>query len=122
MGSPSSLTGCSLPAARGFIRSVREEPTSGELAQALAAALAEELPAPVQVAGLERLTGGASRETWSFDAHDAAGERHRLILRRDFPERIDANGQSAGVAELSRSVELELQRSLHAAGAPVPRP
>jgi aminoglycoside phosphotransferase (APT) family kinase protein len=92
-----------------------------ELAHALAAALARELPAPVEVVGLERLTGGASRETWSFDAVDATGERLGLILRRDFPERAGADEEPAD-AGLRRSVELVLQRALHAAGAPVPRP
>jgi aminoglycoside phosphotransferase (APT) family kinase protein len=115
------VCGCKLPALGDFIQPVRQAPTSGELAQALAAALEQELPAPVEVVELERLTGGASRETWSFDAVDAMGERHGLILRRDFPERAEATGEVA-VAELGRSVELVLQRALHAAGALVPRP
>ena len=33
--------------------------------------------------GLKRLTGGASRETWSFEAVKGNGERKALILRRD---------------------------------------
>jgi aminoglycoside phosphotransferase (APT) family kinase protein len=93
---------------------------TGELAEALAAALAAELPAPVEIERLERLTGGASRETWSFDAVDATGERRGLILRRDFPERTDSDDQAAG--ELDRGVELALQRALHDSGAPVARP
>jgi aminoglycoside phosphotransferase (APT) family kinase protein len=95
--------------------------TSGELAEAMRAALARELPTPpIQVTGLERLTGGASRETWSFDAVDATGARHALILRRDFADRAEPG--DLAVAELERSVELALHRALHAAGAPVPRP
>ena len=74
-----------------------------ELAQALAAALARELPAPLEIVGLERLTGGASRETWSFDAVDARGERHGLILRRDFAERAAEDGESV-VSQLPRAV------------------
>jgi aminoglycoside phosphotransferase (APT) family kinase protein len=38
---------------------------------------------PVRIGGLTRLTGGASRETWSFTAERASGERHELIVRRD---------------------------------------
>lgn len=38
---------------------------------------------PVVIDGLARLTGGASRETWSFTARDAAGEKHRLVLQRN---------------------------------------
>src|SRR5438270_2037422 len=68
--------GCSLPAPGDFIQPVRQAPTSGELAQALAAALGQELPAPIEVVELERLTGGASRETWSFDAVDADRQSH----------------------------------------------
>lgn len=37
---------------------------------------------PVTVTGLARIPGGASRETWRFDA-ETGGEVHRLILRRD---------------------------------------
>ena len=54
--------------------------TPDEVAEALAAALADELPAPVRIEGIDRLTGGATRETWAFDALDANGERHALIL------------------------------------------
>src|SRR5665213_3667446 len=39
----------------------------------------------VEVEDLRRLTGGASRETWSFDLVGPGGERRPLILRRDPP-------------------------------------
>jgi aminoglycoside phosphotransferase (APT) family kinase protein len=94
--------------------------TPAELAEALRAALADELPAPVEIEGLERLTGGASRETWSFEAVDADGGRHGLILRRDFPERGEAGDDAGG--ELDRATELALHEALHAAGVPVARP
>ncbi|NDU73193.1 phosphotransferase [Actinomadura sp. DSM 109109] len=70
----------------------------------LAAALADLLGAPVT--GLHRLSGGASRETWSFDA----GGRP-LVLRRDPPGSPDpaAMGREAG-----------LLASAAAAGVPVP--
>ena len=49
--------------------------------------------ASVQIEGLRLLTGGASRETWAFDAviEDAAGETAtlQLVLRRD-PRRTGA--------------------------------
>ena len=50
---------------------------------ALGAALGRVLPTPVTVEHLERVSGGASRETWLFDAADGDGTRHRLVLRRD---------------------------------------
>jgi aminoglycoside phosphotransferase (APT) family kinase protein len=43
------------------------------------------LPDAVEIRDLNRLTGGASRETWSFDAVLATGELRPLILRRDTP-------------------------------------
>ena len=46
----------------------------------LATALAPVVGAPVEIADLRKLTGGASRETWSFTANGEA-----LILRRDPP-------------------------------------
>ena len=59
---------------------------------------------------LSRLSGGASRETWSFVAVDQAGERRRLILRRDPP------------AGITRGMQMEraLLVSALAAGVPVP--
>jgi aminoglycoside phosphotransferase (APT) family kinase protein len=54
-------------------------------AATLAAAVTRHLGAGHTVAGLRRLSGGASRETWAFDAVDAAGHGHPLVLRRDPP-------------------------------------
>jgi aminoglycoside phosphotransferase (APT) family kinase protein len=48
----------------------------------------------VRVADLVRLTGGASRETWSFKADGAEGTVRRLILRRD-PPGVDRPGGMA---------------------------
>ena len=65
-----------------------------ELAEALAGVLAAVL-GPVEVEGLVRLTGGASRETWAFDAVDAEGARSPLVLRRDPPGRPGPPGSMA---------------------------
>jgi aminoglycoside phosphotransferase (APT) family kinase protein len=96
--------------------------TPEALADELAAWLSSsgELPGPVAIERLERLTGGASRETWSFDAVDADDACHHLILRRDFPERVRADTDTAD--EIDRALELDLQQVLYAAGVPVPRP
>jgi aminoglycoside phosphotransferase (APT) family kinase protein len=51
----------------------------------LAVALEPSLGAPVEIDGLQRLTGGASRETWAFRANG-----DELILRRDPPRRANA--------------------------------
>jgi aminoglycoside phosphotransferase (APT) family kinase protein len=58
---------------------------------ALAAALRDVL-GPVTIEGLTRLSGGASRETWSFDAVGTGGSRAELVLRRDPPGRPSEPG------------------------------
>lgn len=76
----------------------------------LAAVLAPVLGEDVTVDGLTRLTGGASRTTWAFDA--VAGEtRTPLILRMGPPDEVHAGME----------LEAEVQRRAAAAGAPVPR-
>jgi aminoglycoside phosphotransferase (APT) family kinase protein len=80
----------------------------------LAAALERELDGPVVVDGFRRLSGGASRETWTFEARDGDGIAHWLVLRRDpagYPGRV---GQS------ERSTEYALLQAAAAGGVPVP--
>src|SRR5207245_9566016 len=57
----------------------------------LAAALRPHLGA-VTIDRISRLSGGASRETWAFDAVAADGSRTELILRRDPPGRPSEPG------------------------------
>ena len=65
----------------------------------LAAALGDVL-GPVTVAALTRLSGGASRETWSFDALAADRARAGLILRRDPPGRAGEPGTMSREAQV----------------------
>jgi aminoglycoside phosphotransferase (APT) family kinase protein len=51
----------------------------------LTAVVAAALSAEVKLRDLRRLTGGASRETWAFDAVLRDGTARPLILRRDRP-------------------------------------
>lgn len=51
----------------------------------LAPVVAAHLGAGHSVADLRRLSGGASRETWSFTAVAPDGSRVPLVLRRDPP-------------------------------------
>src|SRR3954454_23096415 len=62
-----------------------------------------------RIEGLRRLSGGASRETWSFDAIGSGGGRRELILRRDPP------GSPKGMA-----LEARMLRAAAGAGVPVP--
>ncbi len=52
-----------------------------DVAAALAAALKDTFGADTKVAGLRRLSGGASQETWAFNAEHGGGTEE-LILRR----------------------------------------
>lgn len=90
------------------------EPGARSLERALEVALAPRIGATVQVAGLQRVTGGASRETWRFDAVGGAdgGERHELVLRRDPPRRP---GPPGGMGRESRVL-----RIAHEVGLAVP--
>jgi aminoglycoside phosphotransferase (APT) family kinase protein len=79
---------------------------------ALASAVQRHLGAPVTIGGVRRLSGGASRETWSFDATTEDGVRHALVLRRD-------PGGYAGQSD--RSIEFALLEAARAGGVAVPR-
>lgn len=56
----------------------------------------------VDVVDLQRLTAGANRETWRFDAVDEAQTRHELILQRDREGLERLAGGCAGEAEVIR--------------------
>lgn len=64
----------------------------------LATAVEPALDAPVEIAELRRLTGGASRETWAFTANG-----QELILRRDPPGRPSLPGVMRREADAMRA-------------------
>ncbi len=86
--------------------------SAAELSERLARYLERAAGAPVTIAGLTRLAGGASRETWAFDATFAGDARpRRLVLRRDpGPTSVDSD----------RAHEFAVLRAAHASGVPVP--
>lgn len=63
------------------------------------------------IEGLRRLSGGASRETWSFDAVHVDGTVEPLVLRRD---------PGSTIGSTDRSTEYELLRAAGDAGVAVP--
>jgi aminoglycoside phosphotransferase (APT) family kinase protein len=83
-----------------------------ELAERLTRHLAASTGTPVTIAALRRLPGGASRETWAFEATfgDDPTPR-RLVLRRD-------PGPTS--VESDRAHEFQVLRAAHASGVPVP--
>ncbi len=88
--------------------------TIKDLPSRLEGFLAEKLAGPVRISGLRQLAGGASRDTWSFDADTPEGQL-ALVLRRDL------GGQILDEA-LSRDGEFAVVSRAFAAGALVPRP
>ena len=67
----------------------------------------------VSIGGIQRVSGGASRETWLFDAVDTHGTTHGLVLRRD-------PGSRAG-SSTDRATEFHLLDAAYRAGVPAPR-
>jgi aminoglycoside phosphotransferase (APT) family kinase protein len=87
-----------------------------ELERRLARYLAAQLPGAteVTVSGLERIHGGASRETSRFVlryTQDGTVHERRLILRRDPP---------GSLIETDRRVEFAAYRAFHGTAVPVP--
>ena len=86
--------------------------TAAELSERLASYLTRATGGAVAIAGLRQLPGGASRETWAFEA-TLAGEPQprRLVLRRDpGPTSVDSD----------RAHEFQILRAARASGVPVP--
>jgi aminoglycoside phosphotransferase (APT) family kinase protein len=71
------------------------------------------LVGPARVEGLTRLSGGASKETWSFDAVGDDGTRTGLILRRDPAGRP---GEPGALDREAAAISLA-----YGAGLPVPQ-
>ena len=89
-----------------------------ELHERLRAYAAHRLPdaADVLVQDLERIFGGASRETYRFVLsyrEDGAPRRRRLILRRD---------PTGSLIDTERAVEFAAYRAFHGTDVPVPEP
>lgn len=86
-----------------------------DIAGALAAATRRHLPGATGIGGLRRLTGGANKETWAFDAETAQGSLP-LILRRQ----PGGSGGLIGSAALPIAIEAEVVAAAARAGVPAP--
>ena len=82
----------------------------------LRATVSKHLGFPVTVEGLQRLSGGASRVTWSFDALREDGSRLPMIIREG-PDLGNRDGESGQLSCLS---EYKLLRAVAAVNVPVP--
>jgi len=86
-----------------------------DFAPALEAAVSRAIEGVTSIAGLTRLSGGASQETWSFDGVGAAGATP-LILRRA------PGGKRAERSSVAPTLETEAKAIRLAAKAGVPVP
>jgi aminoglycoside phosphotransferase (APT) family kinase protein len=89
---------------------------SDDICARLAEYLGPKLGAAVEVSGLARIAGGASRETYRFRArYERDGKKfdRALILRRDPP---------ASLIDTERSAEFRAYQAFHKLGLPVPEP
>src|SRR5258708_4944979 len=88
-----------------------------QVAAVLAIAAGRHFGGRVVIDGLSRESGGASRQTWSFDAL-IDGHRHELILRRDPPSKNKGDRERS--AALDRATEFRVLGAAWQAGVRAP--
>ncbi|HEU4729455.1 MAG TPA: phosphotransferase, partial [Kofleriaceae bacterium] len=91
----------------------------GELQRKLEATVRRRLGAPGEVRGLARLTGGATKATWSFDAV-VGDETLPLILQQSEPQ-PDGDAPDRTVARVRGAHDAALLQAAARAGVPAPR-
>lgn len=84
---------------------------AGDFAERLTAACARHLGGAGKLEKLQRLSGGASQEMWSFDFVTPDGSRLELILRRNVRSHLE---------NLASETEFALLGAAQAGGVPVP--
>src|ERR1700720_2529526 len=95
--------------------------TNEDFSARLQAAIARHVGAPGTIHDLNRLTGGANKTTWSFDA-DVAGKRAQFILQLASPRANDESNPLAGVSpHLIAEEDARLMIAAVKAGVPAPR-
>ncbi len=91
-----------------------------QVAAGLAGAAGRHFGKPATIESLARESGGASRQTWTFDAM-VDGERHTLVLRRDPPTIGQAGGKPDRPATgLDRATEFRVLAAAFKAGVRAP--
>lgn len=73
-----------------------------QLEAQLAELLGDRWSASVRVSGLHRLSGGASRETWAFEAVSGNEPAQPLVLQRERPGGVRTGGGMAAEGDLVR--------------------
>src|SRR5258705_13473867 len=95
--------------------------SSNEFADRLRICVARHVGASGTIHDLQRLTGGANKTTWSFDA-DIAKTREEFILQLASPRANDESNPLAGVSpHLIAEEDARLMIAAVKAGVPAPR-
>jgi len=97
---------------------VHTDSEAEQVASALAGAAGRHFARPAAIERLKRESGGASRQTWSFDAL-VDGQRHGLVLRRDPPTTGKSGAGSSTV--LDRATEFRVLAAAHKGGVRAPQ-
>ena len=93
-------------------------------AEAVGPALAGLLPRIAgagELQGLTRLTGGATKATWSFDRVGRGGERQSLILQQTVARAAPSGAGGKSAPKLTGSEDAQLMIAAREAGVPAPR-
>src|SRR5258707_5395283 len=94
---------------------------SNEVAELLRICVARHIGAPGTIHDLQRLTGGANKTTWSFDA-DVDGARRPFILQIASTRTIDESSPIAGASpHLTAEQDARLMIAAVKANVPAPR-
>jgi aminoglycoside phosphotransferase (APT) family kinase protein len=95
--------------------------TSNDFADRLRIAVARHIGSPGTIHELQRLTGGANKTTWSFDA-EVDGARRPFILQLASTRAIDESNPIAGVSpHLTAEEDARLMIAAVRANVPAPR-
>ena len=89
------------------------------VASVLAQAASRHFGGTATIGKLGRESGGASRQTWSFDAI-VGDTRHELILRRDPPSLKETSGLDRPATSLDRATEFRVLAAAYKAGVRAP--
>jgi aminoglycoside phosphotransferase (APT) family kinase protein len=98
---------------------VHMQSEADQVRAALAAATGRHFRGVAEIESLVRQSGGASRQTWSFDAV-VDGRRHGLILRRDPPAKEKTDREQS--VSIDRAAEFRVLQAAHRAGVRAPEP
>ncbi|WP_119420340.1 phosphotransferase family protein [Desertibaculum subflavum] len=90
-----------------------------EFAGRLEAALGRHLGAPAPIGRLIRLTGGATKATWSIEA-GPGGERRAFVAQFSVPRRVDAGNPMAELPRVLGADDAACMIAAAAAGVPAP--